>query len=111
MVKVSRHVMCLNNCVLSVVGMVLAAALPAIAADTSKYEKLRQELRAFYPDECHGACKLAAQTNSVQLIARGIDESAIGGALGYVRRPGEHGMAADEWRRLMDFSDKIFSAR
>ena len=39
------------------------------------------------------------------------DESAIGGALGYVRRPGEHGMAADEWRRLMDFSDKIFSAR
>ena len=73
MVKVSRNVMCLNNCVLSVVGMVLAAALPAIAADTSKYEKLRQELRAFYPDECHGACKLAAQTNSVQLIARGID--------------------------------------
>ena len=75
------------------------------------YAALRKQLRAFYPDECHGACKLAAQTNSVQLIARGIDESAIGGALGYVRRPGEHGMAADEWRRLMDFSDKIFSAR
>ena len=40
---------------------------------TPEYVALRAELRAFYPDECHSPCKLAAQTNSVQAIARGID--------------------------------------
>ena len=42
-------------------------------AVTPGHEALRAELRAFYPDECHSPCKLAAQTNSVQAIARGID--------------------------------------
>lgn len=42
-------------------------------AAKAEYEALRAELRAFYPDECHSPCKLAAQTNSVQAIARGID--------------------------------------
>ena len=44
-----------------------------VSAVTPEYAALREELRAFYPDECHGVCKLAAQTNSVQAIARGID--------------------------------------
>ena len=45
----------------------------AALAVTPEHEALRAELRAFYPDECHSPCKLAAQTNSVQAIARGID--------------------------------------
>ena len=52
-------------------------------AVTSEYAALREELRAFYPDECHSPCKLAAQTNSVQAIARGIEIIArhrLGGA-------------------------------
>ena len=50
----------------------MAAATGAFAV-TPEYAALRAELRAFYPDECHSPCKLAAQTNSVQAIARGID--------------------------------------
>ena len=53
----------------AVVGLGFSAG-----AVTAEYEALRAELRAFYPDECHSPCKLAAQTNSVQAIARGIDE-------------------------------------
>ena len=51
------------------------ALLPMFAASgvTPEHAELRAELRAFYPDECHSPCKLAAQTNSVQAIARGID--------------------------------------
>ena len=57
------------------VFVVVWSGLSAIAAFavTPDYVALREELRAFYPDECHRPCKLAAQTNSVQAIARGID--------------------------------------
>ena len=34
------------------------------------------------------------------------DESAIGRKLGYVRRSGEHGMAACDWVWLLDFADR-----
>ena len=60
----------------------LAAAVLAIAgldgqtADSSKKEcqaTFRAELRAFYPDECHGACKDPRQTNSVAKIGRALD--------------------------------------
>ena len=44
-----------------------------VCRDVLGHTALRAELRAFYPDECHSPCKLAAQTNSVQAIARGID--------------------------------------
>ena len=37
------------------------------------YLELRRELRAFYPDECHGTCKDPRQTNSVAAIGRGLD--------------------------------------
>ena len=52
-------------------GFLLTAA--SLGAVTPDYLPLRAELRAFYPDECHGLCKLKAQTDSVQAIARGID--------------------------------------
>ena len=55
------------------VGCCLLAAASASSAVTPEYVALRAELRAFYSDECHSPCKLAAQTNSVQAIARGID--------------------------------------
>ena len=51
----------------------LLAVAGAVSAVTPEYETLRKELRAYYPDECHSPCKLAAQTNSVQAIARGLD--------------------------------------
>ena len=57
--------------VLILIGLMAAAG--TVSAVTPEYETLRAELRAFYPDECHAPCKLAAQTNSVQAIARGID--------------------------------------
>lgn len=56
---------------LCVVACVVAASLEAV---TAEYLPLQAELRSFYPDECHDPCKLAEQTNSVQAIARGIDE-------------------------------------
>ena len=36
-------------------------------------EVLRKELRAFYPDECHGVCKDPRQTNSVAAIGTELD--------------------------------------
>jgi len=60
-----KTILCLLSCA-AVSGMALGV--------TPEYVALREELRAFYPDECHSVCKLAAQTNSVQAIARGIDE-------------------------------------
>ena len=36
-------------------------------------ESFRQELRKFYPDECHGICKDPRQTNSVAAIGRDLD--------------------------------------
>ena len=61
---------------LAIAGWTLSAT-----AVTSEYAALREELRAFYPDECHSPCKLAAQTNSVLAIARGIDaRHRLGGA-------------------------------
>ena len=58
---------------------IACACLPAFAvmAVTPEYATLRAELRAFYPDECHAPCKLVAQTNSVQAIARGIDAYVV----------------------------------
>ena len=37
------------------------------------YAAFRKELRAFYPDECHGVCKDPRQTNSVARIGRELD--------------------------------------
>ena len=34
------------------------------------------------------------------------DTSAIGRNLGYVRRSGSHGLSADDWKWLLDFSDR-----
>ena len=34
------------------------------------------------------------------------DTSAIGRNLGYVRRPGAHGLSAGDWKWLLDFSDR-----
>ena len=48
-------------------------AMASLEAVTQEHLPLRDELRAFYPDECHSPCKLAAQTNSVRAIAHGID--------------------------------------
>ena len=49
------------------------ACCGAATAVTPEYAALRAELRAHYPDECHGPCKPPALTNSVRAIARGID--------------------------------------
>ena len=46
------------------------AVSPCNVAD---YSALRTELRAFYPDECHGVCKDIRQTNSVAVIGRELD--------------------------------------
>ena len=48
----------------------VAGANPYCAAD---YAEFRRELRAFYPDECHGICKDPRQTNSVAAIGRDLD--------------------------------------
>ena len=51
----------------------------AVAADGGtartypSFAEFRKELRAFYPDECHGICKDPRQTNSVAAIGRELD--------------------------------------
>ena len=52
------------------------AAVGACAAETcggADFSALRRELRAFYPDECHGVCRDPRQTDSVAAIGRGLD--------------------------------------
>lgn len=36
------------------------------------------------------------------------DSSCIGSHLGYARRGGEHGIAGDDWRWMLDFADQAF---
>ena len=49
--------------------------VPAVRADEwiEDGAAFRAELRAFYPDECHGICKDPRQTNSVAAIGRELD--------------------------------------
>jgi len=65
----------MNRIKLKELGCAAVAGLLSFSASAviTDYASLCVELRAFYPDECHSPCKLAAQTNSVQAIARGID--------------------------------------
>lgn len=39
-----------------------------------------------------------------------MDTSAIGHDLGYVRRPGAHGINADDWKWMLDFADQALPA-
>ena len=39
-----------------------------------------------------------------------MDTSAIGRDLGYVRRPGGHGIDADDWKWMLDFADQALTA-
>lgn len=55
----------------------VAEANPYRAAD---YAEFRRELRAFYPDECHGICKDPRQTNSVAAIGRDLDACGLEGS-------------------------------
>lgn len=54
-------------------GAVLALIVSGFTAFGGEYAALRRELRAFYPDECHGVCKDPRQTNSVAAIGRELD--------------------------------------
>ena len=67
-----KRVMLLMTLVLAGVtaGEVAAEENPFRAED---YAAFRKELRAFYPDECHGVCKDPRQTNSVARIGRELD--------------------------------------
>ena len=52
---------------------ILAAVVMTAVLCVADSGDFRRELRAFYPDECHGACKDARQTNSVAAIGRELD--------------------------------------
>ena len=67
-----KRVMLLMTLVLAGVtaGEAAAEENPFRAED---YAAFRKELRAFYPDECHGICKDPRQTNSVAMIGRELD--------------------------------------
>ena len=54
-----------------IAAVVVLCGLAGFAAPT--YQEFRRELRAFYPDECHGDCKDPRQTNSVAAIGRELD--------------------------------------
>ena len=59
--------------------MFLAVSLAAIAAfggDSVQFDALRRELRAFYPDECHGATKSAKVAAGARAIRKGLDAYA-----------------------------------
>ena len=58
--------------------LVCAITLAAGACAANPYEDMdfslfRRELRAFYPDECHGVCKDPRQLASVKAIGDGLD--------------------------------------
>lgn len=57
---------------LLIVGHVALAGSDNVSEAVS-YAELRKELRAFYPDECHGVCKNPRQQESVDLIGRELD--------------------------------------
>ena len=64
-----------RNCLLSVGICTVALACAAHERDFAALDlaDFRRELRAFYPDECHQACKDPRQTNSVAAIGRDLD--------------------------------------
>ena len=53
-----------------------AASAPSALFRAEDYAALRAQLRAFYPDECHGVCKDPRQEASARLVLRGVEEWA-----------------------------------
>ena len=59
-------------------GLLAAVAVLCVAGDSfgAGFDALRRELRAFYPDECHGATKSAKVAAGARAIREGLDAYA-----------------------------------